>query len=56
MWTAAALAVLVVVAIVAGLGWHRARTTPSPYTVTCPDGQVVAYSFECPTLAPSSSP
>jgi hypothetical protein len=48
--------VLVVVAIVAGLGWHRARTTPSPYTVTCPDGQVVAYSFECPTLAPSSSP
>jgi len=55
-WVAAALALLVVVAVVAGLGWRRARTTPSPYTVTCPDGQVVAYRFECPTLAPSSSP
>jgi hypothetical protein len=53
---AAALALLVVVAVVAGLGWHRARTSPSPYTVTCPDGQVVAYRFECPTLAPSPSP
>ena len=52
----AALALLVVVAVVAGLGWHRARTSPSPYTVTCPDGQVVAYRFECPTLAPSPSP
>jgi hypothetical protein len=53
---AAVLALLVVVAIVGGLSWHRARTSPSPYTVTCPDGQVVAYRFECPTLAPSSSP
>ena len=50
------LALLVVVAIVGGLTWHRARTSPSPYTVTCPDGQVVAYRFECPTLAPSPSP
>jgi hypothetical protein len=55
-WVAGALALLVLVAIAAGLGWHRARTSPSPYTVTCPDGQVVAYRFECPTLAPSPSP
>jgi hypothetical protein len=53
---AAALALLVVVAVVAGLGWHRARTSPSPYTVTCPDGEVVLYRYECPTLAPSPSP
>jgi hypothetical protein len=53
---AAVLGVLVLLAIVAGLGWHRARTAPSPFTYTCPDGQVVAYSFECPTLAPSGSP
>jgi hypothetical protein len=56
IWAAAALALLVVVAVVAGLSWNRARTSPSPYTVTCPDGQVVAYQFECPTLAPSPSP
>jgi hypothetical protein len=55
-WVAAVLALLVVVAVVAGLSWNRARTSPSPYTVTCPDGQVVAYRFECPTLAPSPSP
>jgi hypothetical protein len=55
-WVAAVLALLIVVAVVAGLGWHRARTSPSPYTVTCPDGQVVAYRFECPTLAPSPPP
>ena len=52
-WAAVVLVALVVVAVVAGLGWHRSRTAPSPYTVTCPDGQVVAYGFECPTLAPS---
>jgi hypothetical protein len=55
-WVAAVLALLVVVAVVAGLSWNRARTGPSPYTFTCPDGQVVAYQFECPTLAPSPSP
>jgi hypothetical protein len=49
---AAAIGLLVVIAIVAGLGWHRSRTTPSPFTYTCPDGQVVAYRAECPTLAP----
>jgi hypothetical protein len=55
-WAAAVLGVLVVVAIVAGLGWQRARTAPAPFTHTCPDGQVVAYSYECPALAPSASP
>jgi hypothetical protein len=55
-WAAAVLGVLVVVAIVAGLGWQRARTAPAPFTYTCPDGQVVAYSYECPALAPPASP
>ena len=55
-WAAAVLGALVVVAIVAGLGWQRARTTPAPFTHSCPDGQVVAYSYECPALAPAASP
>ncbi|HVN11996.1 MAG TPA: hypothetical protein VMT69_07875 [Kineosporiaceae bacterium] len=55
LW-AAALVVLVAAVVVAGLGWHRVRTAPAPFTSTCPDGQVVAYSVECATLAPSATP
>jgi hypothetical protein len=44
------------VAVAVGLGWHRARTAPTPFTYTCPGGQVVAYSYECATLAPSPGP
>jgi hypothetical protein len=55
LW-AAILGVLVVVAIAAGLGLHRTRAAPAPFTYTCPDGQVVAYSYECTTLAPSAGP
>jgi hypothetical protein len=47
------LAALAVVAVVAGLLVHRGRTTPSPFTYTCQDGQVVAFSYECDRLAPS---
>jgi hypothetical protein len=54
-WVVVAM-LLVAAAVVAGLAFNRARTAPSPYTFTCPDGSVVAYSYECPTLAPSPSP
>jgi len=50
------LALLVVVAGVAGLLQGRARSQPSPYTHTCPGDVVVAYSAECDKLAPSSAP
>jgi hypothetical protein len=56
VWVAAILGLLVAVAVVVGLGWHRVRTAPSPFTYTCPDGQVVAYGYECATLAPSAGP
>ncbi|MGZ4612563.1 MAG: hypothetical protein ACXV1K_05230 [Kineosporiaceae bacterium] len=56
VWAVALVGVLVAVAMVAGLGWHRARNAPLPFTYTCPDGQVVAYSYECATLAPSATP
>jgi hypothetical protein len=49
------LAVLALVAAVAGLLVHRERTAPSPFTYTCPSGQVVAFSYECDRLAPSPS-
>ena len=48
------LALLAVVAGIAGLFVHRERTAPSPYTYTCPGGQVVAFSYECDRLAPSA--
>jgi hypothetical protein len=49
------LAVLAALAGAAGLLVHRQRTTPSPFTYTCPNGQVVAFSYECERLAPSPS-
>jgi hypothetical protein len=49
------LAVLAVVAGAAGLLMHRRQATPSPFTYTCPGGQVVAFSYECDRLAPSPS-
>ncbi len=49
------LAVLALVAGVAGLLVHRERTVPSPFTYTCPNGEVVAFSYECARLAPSAS-
>jgi hypothetical protein len=49
------LAALAVVAVAAGLLVHRQRTTPSPFTYTCPNGQVVAFRYECDRLAPSPS-
>jgi hypothetical protein len=48
------LAALVVVAAVAGLLVHRERAAPSPFTYTCPNGQVVAFRYECDRLAPSA--
>jgi hypothetical protein len=47
------LAVLAVLAGAAGLLVDRERNQPSPFTYTCPNGQVVAFSYECDTLAPS---
>jgi hypothetical protein len=52
----AVLGVLLAVAVVVGLGWHRVRSAPTPFTYTCANGQVVAYGYECPTLAPSAGP
>ena len=49
------LAVLAVVAGVAGLLVHRDRAEPSPYTFVCPNGEVVAFRYECDRLAPSPS-
>jgi len=49
------LAALAVVAGMAGLLVHRQRTAPSPFTYTCPNGQVVAFSYECDKLAPQPS-
>ena len=49
------LAALAVVAAAAGLLVHRERTTPSPFTYTCPNGEVVAFRYECDRLAPSAS-
>jgi hypothetical protein len=49
------LAVLALVAGVAGLLVHREQAAPSPFTYTCPNGQVVAFRYECDRLAPSAS-
>jgi hypothetical protein len=54
-WWLLPLVALAVVAGAAGLLVHRQRTTPSPFTYTCPDGQVVAFRYECDRLAPSPS-
>jgi hypothetical protein len=50
------LVVLALVAVVAGLLVHRERTAPSPFTYTCPNGEVVAFSYECDRLAPPPTP
>ncbi len=50
------LAVLAVLAGAAGLLVNRDRSQPSPFVHTCPNGEVVAFSYECPTLAPSRTP
>ena len=52
VWAGAALLVLVAIAVVAGLGWNRVSTRPSPYVVTCSNGEVHAYSYECPSPSP----
>jgi hypothetical protein len=52
VWAGAILAVLVGIAIVAGLGWNRVTTRPSPYVVTCSNGEVHAYSYECSSPSP----
>jgi hypothetical protein len=44
----------VLVAAVAGLLVHRERAAPSPFTYTCPNGEVVAFRYECDRLAPSA--
>jgi hypothetical protein len=49
------LAALAVVAVAAGLLTHKQRTTPSQFSYICPNGQVVAESYECDLLAPSPS-
>jgi len=56
LWLTAVAGLLLVAAVVVGLTWRRARTAPAPFTYTCSDGQVVAYSYECATLAPSAGP
>jgi hypothetical protein len=48
------LAALALVAVVAGLLVHRERTEPSPFTFVCPNGEVVAFDYECARLAPST--
>jgi hypothetical protein len=50
------LVVLALVAGVAGLLVNRERTAPSPFVYTCPNGEVVAFSYECDRLAPPPTP